>query len=68
MEEFAGFHDNILPSRYQAPSRVIVWADSCDFDVNNITNALDEPATTYIIASSLKWRKIDLLKEDFFTE
>lgn len=55
------FHDNILPSRYSAPPRVIVFADDCQFDINNINSPLNEPDTSYIIASSLKWRKFNML-------
>ena len=62
---YISFHDNVLPSHYSAPSKVIVWADDCAFDINNIPNPLEEPATTYVIASSLKWRKFDAFKEDF---
>ena len=58
-------HENVLPSHYSAPSKVIVWADDCAFDINNIPNPLEEPATTHVIASSLKWRKFDAFKEDF---
>ncbi len=52
------FYDNLLPSTYQLPARVIVWADSEDFDVNDIDSKLSEPADTYVIAHSLKWRLI----------
>jgi hypothetical protein len=66
------FHENILPSRYSAPKEVIVFADSCDFDINNINHPLNEPETSYVIASRLKWRKFDAFKEDvcpdFFLE
>ena len=67
-DSYLDFHHNILPSRYQASSKVIVWADDCNFDVNNIPNVLEEPATSYVIASSLKWKKIDLFKEDPLTK
>ncbi len=50
------FYDNLLPSKYQTPARVIVWADRGDFDVNSIDSQLTEPADTYVIAHSLKWR------------
>lgn len=50
------FYDNLLSSKYQTPARVIVWADRGDFDVNSIDSQLTEPADTYVIAHSLKWR------------
>lgn len=53
------FYDNLLPSKYQTPARVIVWADREDFDINNIDSQLTEPADTYVIAHSLKWRLIE---------
>lgn len=53
------FYDNLLPSKYSTPSQVIVWADSEDFDVQDIDSQLKEPAVTYVIAHSLKWRLID---------
>ncbi|MDE6618720.1 MAG: hypothetical protein K2K13_06820 [Clostridiales bacterium] len=53
------FYDNILPSKYQTPARVIVWADRENFDINDIDSQLTEPADTYVIAHSLKWRLIE---------
>lgn len=58
-EAFIKFYDDLLPSKYQTPTQVIVWADKSDFDVNNIYSQLTEPADTYVIAHSLKWRLID---------
>ncbi|MDE6104227.1 MAG: hypothetical protein K2G38_00875 [Clostridia bacterium] len=52
------FYDNLLPSNYQTPAQVIVWADSEDFNVKEIDSQLTEPADTYVIAHSLKWRLI----------
>ncbi|MDE7440205.1 MAG: hypothetical protein K2N23_06845 [Clostridia bacterium] len=53
------FYDKLLPSKYQVPERVIVWADCEDFDANAIDLQLGEPADTYVIAHTLKWRFID---------
>ena len=52
------FYENIMPSKYTAPQRCIVWADDGSFDVSKIDHSLNEPAVTYIIAHTLKWRKI----------
>lgn len=53
------FYDNILPSRYQTPAQVIVWADREDFDLKDIDSQLTEPADTYVIAHALKWRLLE---------
>ncbi len=53
------FYKNILPSRFNAPSKVIVWSDDSYFDIKNVDNSLTEPSITYVIAHELKWRKID---------
>lgn len=53
------FYDNLLPCRYQMPAQGIVWADREDFDPKNIDFQLNEPADTYVIAHSLKWRLIN---------
>jgi len=52
------FYDDLLPSKYQAPEKVIVWADRVDFDAKDIGSQLTEPADTYVIAHTLKWRLI----------
>lgn len=56
---YLAFHDDLLPSKYRAPKRVIVWADDSDFDIHNMTGDLIEPAVTYVIANTLKWRILD---------
>ena len=53
------FYDNLLPSKYQTPSQVIVWADREDFDIKDMASLLAEPGDTYVIAHSLKWRLIE---------
>lgn len=53
------FYDNLLQSKCQMPARVIVWADSEEFDPRNIDSPLKEPADTYVIAHKLKWRLTD---------
>lgn len=53
------FCDNILPSGYQTPAQVIVWADRSNFDIKDIDTQLTEPADTYVIAHALKWRLIE---------
>ncbi|MCM1043710.1 MAG: hypothetical protein NC350_05885 [Corallococcus sp.] len=55
------FYDDLLPHKYQMPTRVIVWADDENFDINKQKpeSAVTEPANTYVIANSLRWRLID---------
>ena len=50
------FCDNILPG---TPSRLIVWSDYDYFTVSGSKGPIKEPADTYIIANSLKWRTIE---------
>lgn len=57
-EAFIKFYDEILPWEYTASPRVIVWSDG-EFDPESARDGLEEPADTYIIASSLKWRIAD---------
>ncbi len=52
-EAYLEFHDNLLPGN---PNRVIVWSDTDWFDVAKIDNSIHEPADTYIVANSLRWR------------
>lgn len=59
LDAYLAFHNDLLPSKYRAPNKVIVWADDSCFEIKNISNALEEPSTTYIIASSLKWRILE---------
>lgn len=54
-EAFIKFFDGILPCEHFAPPRVIVWSNS-EFDPKSVGESLEEPADSYIIASSLKWR------------
>ncbi len=58
-DSYIAFHEDILPHGHMASKRVIVWADWADFRIDNISNELEEPATTYVIADSLKWRKME---------
>ncbi|MDE6558234.1 MAG: hypothetical protein K2K39_03900 [Clostridia bacterium] len=54
------FYDGLLPHKYSMPERVIVWADSEDFDAEtDATSSKDEPCDTYVIANALKWRLVD---------
>lgn len=53
------FYDGILPSEYAAPERVVVWADSEEFDAKDIDHKLCEPDDVYVIAHALKWRFVD---------
>ena len=57
-EAFIRFYDGILPCEHFAPSRVIVWSDN-EFSPESYNDGLQEPADTYVIASSLKWRIAD---------
>ena len=52
---FIKFCDDLLLSGHFAPSRSIVWSD-CEFDESAAGEDLCEPACSYIIAGSLKWR------------
>ena len=55
MEASIRFFENILPSKYRAPKRVIVWTNNTDFDPNE-KDELTEPSCTYVVACKLKWR------------
>ena len=57
-EAFIRFYDGILPYGHFAPSRVIVWSDN-EFVSKSYNDGLQEPADTYVIAGSLKWRRAD---------
>ena len=57
-EAFIKFYDGILPYGHFAPSRVIVWSDN-EFVPKSYNDGLQEPADTYVIAGSLKWRLAD---------
>ena len=53
---YLAFHDGILPAKYRATDRVIVWADDTGFCVNELSEAPAEPDFSYVIATGLKWR------------
>ena len=53
---YLAFHNNLLPGE---PGRVIVWSDTDWFNVEKIDNSIHEPADTYIVANSLRWRIVD---------
>lgn len=55
-DAYLAFHDNLLPAGHGAAPRVIVWADWADFDPTRISDPLEEPGTSYVIAAALKWR------------
>ena len=55
-EAYLAFHDGILPAKYRAADRVIVWADDAGFCVNELSEAPTEPDLSYVIATRLKWR------------
>lgn len=55
-EAYLAFHDGILPAKYRAADRVIVWADDAGFCVNELSEAPVEPDLSYVIATRLKWR------------
>lgn len=55
-EAYLAFHDGILPAKYRAADRVIVWADDAGFCVNELSEAPVEPDFSYVIATGLKWR------------
>ena len=55
-EAYLAFHDGILPAKYRATDRVIVWADDAGFCVNELSEAPVEPDLSYVIATRLKWR------------
>ena len=54
-EAYLAFHGNLLPGN---PKKVIVWSDTDWFDVSKINNTIHEPADTYIVANSMRWRII----------
>lgn len=56
MSVYLAFHDNLLPG---LPEKLIVWSDTDWFDVGKTDNSIHEPADTYIVANSLKWRTLD---------
>lgn len=60
LDAYLSFHEGLLPGD---PDRVIVWADTYDFDVKNIDNTIHEPSDTYIVANGLRWRLIDPKEE-----
>ena len=53
---YLAFSDNLLPGN---PERLIIWSDYDGFETNKIENAICEPADTYIVANTLRWRFID---------
>ncbi|MCI7180464.1 MAG: hypothetical protein SOY12_01965 [Schaedlerella sp.] len=53
---YLAFHNNLLPGE---SGRVIVWSDTDWFNVEKIDNSIHEPADTYIVANSLRWRIVD---------
>jgi len=55
LEAYLSFHDNLLPGK---PNRIIVWSNDSYFDVAKVSNAIQEPEDTYIIANALRWRII----------
>lgn len=55
LEAHLSFQDNLLPGK---PDRVLVWSDNSCFDTAKVSNAIQEPADTYIVANALKWRII----------
>ena len=55
-DAYLAFHDNLLPTGHGAAPRVIVWADWADFDPTRISDPLEEPGTSYVIAAALRWR------------
>lgn len=57
-EAYLAFHDGILPAKYRAADRVIVWADDAGFCVNELSEAPTEPDVSYVIATGLKWRLV----------
>ncbi len=59
LEASIKFYDNLFPSSYSTPARVIIWADSKNFNPQNIEPQLIEPADTFIVAHTLKWRLIE---------
>ena len=58
-DAYLGFQNDLFPSRFRGPKRMIVWADDSGFDIHDMTGDLIEPAVTYVIANTLKWRIID---------
>lgn len=57
-EAYLAFHDGILPAKYRAADRVIVWADDAGFCVNELSEAPTESDVSYVIATGLKWRLV----------
>ncbi|WRS27150.1 hypothetical protein U6B65_12560 [Oscillospiraceae bacterium MB08-C2-2] len=55
---YLAFHEKLLPGK---PERLIVWSDTDGFEPKTVSesNALTEPADTYMISNRLKWRIID---------
>lgn len=55
-DAYLAFRENLLPTGHGAGSRVIIWADWADFDPEHLPDPLAEPGTSYVIATTLKWR------------
>ena len=55
-EAYLQFHEEILPCRYRASKRVIVWSDHAEFTLKDAEDGLAEPGISYVIAASLRWR------------
>ena len=58
-DAYLDFHEGLLPSQYDAAPRVIVWADWAEFDPTHMPDPLEEPGTSYVIASALQWRVLE---------
>lgn len=58
MYAYLSFHKDVLPGE---PIELIVWADTEYFNLEEIaiSNSLKEPADSYVIANTLKWRVIE---------
>lgn len=53
LDAHLSFQYHLLPGNHE---RVIVWADDSSFDISKLSNKIEEPDYTYIVANELKWR------------
>lgn len=58
-DAYLDFHEGILPAEHDASPRTVVWADYAGFKVDRIGDPLEEPGTSYVIATTLQWRIVE---------
>lgn len=55
-DAYLKFHSFLLPG---SKEKLIVWADTDSFSIDNIEDPIQEPSYSYVIANELKWRLSD---------